>query len=486
LVHDDSYPDVMWTSPLEDFIPADFALEDPHATAHTTIEDALSHRSGLPRHDLMYGQLNDTVSSIVKRMRYLPMTAEPRTTWQYCNIMFGAMTDVIETITGQKLEAVLRENFWKPLGMSSTTFTLPSAVDETSHLARGYYWDKPVSEQLVTSKGRYVPEPYIDISPISGAGSTISTVNDYALWIRAWLNAARVGQSRNTSSPITRRIFHDLLSPRAIVSELADDEEPDDVDFITPPNYALGWAAAKVGARTIVSHNGGLTGFGTDVYMLPGHEYGIITMANTAGTSNIAGAIIASRLLLEKFNVTSGHEVWGSELRGSLITMANANLHRPKFVKPRLSRSFELPPSTLYSRVQPVSGSVIDLAGRYTHPAYGTIDLNIATSQDSLSESILESLIYPRLWPLKIQLYHITNTVFAVKAFTPHGLGNITSGEDIVWEDENDDDRRAFFELGLDGAVETMGIELEDSMVDMARRKGRHHWKDGMIWFEKI
>ena len=159
LVHDDKYPDVEWTSPINEFIPADFALEDPHATTHTSIEDALSHRSGLPRHDLMYGQLNDTPSSVVQRIRYLPMTAEPRTKFQYCNIMFGVITDLIETVTGQKLEAVLRDNFWKPLGMSSTTFTIPSAVGENSRLARGYYWDPPVSKQLTNSKRQNVPQP---------------------------------------------------------------------------------------------------------------------------------------------------------------------------------------------------------------------------------------------------------------------------------------------------------------------------------------
>lgn len=144
-------PTLEWTSRIRDLIPADFALEDDHATAHTTIEDALSHRTGLPRHDSIEGQANDSVAALVRRMRHLPMTAEPRTTWQYCNLMYAVMTDVLETLHGRDLENILAEEFWKPLGMRSTTFTNPldeaydGPHDARDRLARGYYWSPDAS-----------------------------------------------------------------------------------------------------------------------------------------------------------------------------------------------------------------------------------------------------------------------------------------------------------------------------------------------------
>ena len=115
-------------------------LEDEWATNHITIEDALSHRTGLPGHDLIYGREGDTVSKVTQRLRYLPMTAEPRVEWQYCNVMYAVITDLIQTITGRPLESVLRDWIWEPLGMRSTTFTIPSTKDRTK-LARGYYWN---------------------------------------------------------------------------------------------------------------------------------------------------------------------------------------------------------------------------------------------------------------------------------------------------------------------------------------------------------
>lgn len=476
LVHDEQYPDLKWTSPIADFLPADFALEDAHATSHTTIEDALSHRSGLPRHDLMYGQLHDTPSSVVQRIRHLPMTAEPRTIFQYCNIMFGVITDLIETVRGQKLETVLRQNFWEPLGMASTTFTMPQSHD-SSRLARGYFWDPPTSDQTTTSKGQYVAEPYIDIGPISGAGATISTVNDYALWIKAWLDAP---YSQNSSSPITRRIFRDLLSPRTIISGLGSD---DGLHFISPPLYGLGWLTTKILGETLVFHNGGLTGFGTELYMLPEQGYGVITMGNTAETSNDAGAMIAGSLLLQKLDEDGGQDTSASDLKSSLLHLTRRSLDRRLGRRESLSRSQG---STLEVEALPLPGSITDFAGQYSHQAYGTVNFTVTASRDSASEKILEGLFYPRTWPTKVQLFHESDTVFAVKACSPHGIGDIVSGEDIVWEDVSDEDDRAVFQLGLNGVVERIGLPLEPSMADAAAAKGEKYWSEGLIWLDKV
>ncbi|KAK3615508.1 hypothetical protein LTR56_026550 [Elasticomyces elasticus] len=485
LVEDDeAHPDVQWKSPINAFIREDFVLEDEYLTSHTTIEDALSHRTGLPRHDLMYGQTGDTVSSVVHRMRWLPMTAQPRTTWQYCNLMFAVITDLLESVTGIALEDLLRDKFWKPLGMLSTSFTIPS---DTSRLATGYYWDADESEgHQFTHTGRYVSEPYLDIFPISGAGATISTVNDYALWAGAWLHAATdSSKSANKSSPITRSLFNALATPRTIIQGFTNPGDPTDpFAFVTPITYALGWMTLKVLGEPLVTHDGGLTGFGTCLYLLPGLDYGVVTMGNTAGSSNVAGSIVASRLLIQRLGLSDAN---ATEVTDTLLSASQASL-RPSAEKSRIqrrARSRDL----LHASNLPLPGSLADFAGIYTHPAYGILNLTLATVTATASASgnteVLTALLYPRAWPHKIQLSHVTDTVFAVSLFTPHGRGDIVSGANIVWE-LTESDYTAIFKFGLDGeVVETMGIELEDTMVEVARNKGPKAWKEGMLWYEK-
>jgi CubicO group peptidase (beta-lactamase class C family) len=113
------YSNIQWSTPISELIRDDFVLENDYATTHTTIEDALSHRSGLPRHDFSYGK-KTTVKDTIRDLRYLPLTAEPRTTFQYCNIMFLVASHVVESLTGVWLGDFLKERIWEPLGMKST------------------------------------------------------------------------------------------------------------------------------------------------------------------------------------------------------------------------------------------------------------------------------------------------------------------------------------------------------------------------------
>jgi CubicO group peptidase (beta-lactamase class C family) len=129
LVDDNAnFSNVQWHTPIVRLIPNDFALSDEYATTHTTIEDALSHRSGLPRHDYSYGGNYDgqkpSIKGSVRAMRHLPWTAEPRTKFQYCNQMYAVASHVIETLTGSWLGDVLKERIWGPLNMKATVSLL--------------------------------------------------------------------------------------------------------------------------------------------------------------------------------------------------------------------------------------------------------------------------------------------------------------------------------------------------------------------------
>ena len=50
LVDDDDRPDIQWTTPVSKLIRDDFVLSDSRYTEMVTVEDILSHRSGLPEY----------------------------------------------------------------------------------------------------------------------------------------------------------------------------------------------------------------------------------------------------------------------------------------------------------------------------------------------------------------------------------------------------------------------------------------------------
>lgn len=45
----ETYPEVQWDTPVSRLLPEDFVLADQFYTDHVTLEDIISHRSGLPR-----------------------------------------------------------------------------------------------------------------------------------------------------------------------------------------------------------------------------------------------------------------------------------------------------------------------------------------------------------------------------------------------------------------------------------------------------
>jgi len=48
LVEDNkNFPEVQWTTPLHELLPEDFAMPTPELTERVTVEDILSHRTGM-------------------------------------------------------------------------------------------------------------------------------------------------------------------------------------------------------------------------------------------------------------------------------------------------------------------------------------------------------------------------------------------------------------------------------------------------------
>ena len=410
--------------------------------------------------------------------------------------MYGVVTDLLETLTGLKLETILREKFWGPLGMASTSFSGP--ISE-SRLARGYYWNPEQDDSSTTmaispSKSQYFPEVYWNLSDASGAGATISSVKDYALWVKALLGTANATKPRNASSPINYALYREILTPRTIRQSL----DPNGTDFLPPRLYALGWGIISINGHTIVGHNGGLPGFGTNVFFLPDDGYGIVTMGNTDVSSNLVGSIIASVLLKRKLGLST--EETTSAENSLSAAFSDSHVHQgrhhhrngendgvgvPRSQDPDPSPPPpDWPPATTANL--PLPGAISDFAGMYTHPAYGVLNFTVSISSETSSggrpgSSFLYGLpTLTRALNYALELHHVTDTLFTARVMLQHGLD-----PEVVWE--HIISVRAVFKFGLSGeVVETLGIELEEEMVQAARRKGGKFWKEGMIWFEKM
>ena len=146
---DEKHKNFQWETHLSQLIRDDFVLPDPYWTEHITLEDALSHRTGFTTHNKCCIGTGSSVRENVRKLRHVPASREPRTISQYCNIMFVAVSHAIEVVTGEYLGNFLARRIWKPLGMTSTYFSLEDAKKSETPFAEGYYWDKEKEEHVV-------------------------------------------------------------------------------------------------------------------------------------------------------------------------------------------------------------------------------------------------------------------------------------------------------------------------------------------------
>ncbi|THV78565.1 beta-lactamase family protein [Aureobasidium pullulans] len=233
---------VQWDSLMSSLLPDDFVLSTAEATNMVTVEDILSHRTGLPSHDLSIlsiGSKNpDTVRSITRNLRHLALSKEPKTTYQYSNMMYTVATHLIETLSQQSFSHFLRERILRPLGMTST-FTGSAQV-----------WASGQGDRFSTPyffhDGKNHHTCHQDTPQGQGAGSIQSSVDDYAEFIRAMMNRM---------DPITRPIYECVTDPR-ISRTPGKTLEDRGKDGSPEASYALGWDVKHYRGAKIIAHDG--------------------------------------------------------------------------------------------------------------------------------------------------------------------------------------------------------------------------------------
>ena len=254
---------VEWDKPVRNYIPW-FRLFDAQAGERLTPRDLVTHRSGLPRHDLVwYNNHAATREQLVRSLAYLPPTADLREKWQYNNMMFLTAGYLVETLTGKSWEDAVRALVFEPLGMVRSNFSvLESQKDKDFAL--------PYDER----DGKVQKIPFRDISIVGPAGSINSTVNEMSCWVTVHLNGGSYGDKQ----VIGANTLADLHTPYMTTGGVST--RPD----ITAPDYALGWMVDNYRGHRRVHHGGNIDGFSAMVSFLPNDGLGFVVLSNKNGT----------------------------------------------------------------------------------------------------------------------------------------------------------------------------------------------------------
>ncbi|KAM5529942.1 penicillin-binding protein [Fusarium oxysporum f. sp. phaseoli] len=424
-----------WSTTISSIVHDDFVLQDAWATEHITLDDAVSHRTGIAAYDKSYAQVVEgkevKPKDIVRNLRNLPLSTEPRLKFSYTNLMYTTLSHVIETVTGKWLGDVMKELIWGPLDMNSTFFDLQDAINAPYQLASGYYWDK--------KEGKYGEVPFMNITELSGAGAIFSNVLDYAKWVKCLLHEA---------PPFSKEVHKDIKTPRILKS--IQPNGPYDIK-----TYGLGWERTHFKGHVIYMHSGGLHAYGAQVYWLPEAKYGVVAFANTATTSNAAEDILAWKLIQDRFGIPENERFdfdanYRKFWNGLSSTVDEAvDILYPERPNPPL----------------PATVNTTKLQGIYYDPGYGRIALREQPHPNRSDEKILVADRQEMTWKYQMNLHHVSGDYWVVYLPLLENPGYFT--EFVAAE----------FKIGNDGKPVGLQVDWVDRVTDEV---------EGKVLFKKV
>ena len=337
--------------PVNQYIPG-LRFYNDALTSQVTTRDMMSHRTGLPRHDMSWYGSSVSRDSLVYRIRYFQPSATLREKWQYNNYMFLAQGYLAEQLTGTSWEKLLQQKIFTPLGMS---FSSPSitALSNGSNSSLGYKVEKDSLIKKIE---------YMNIDAMGPAGSINSNARDMARWVQTWIN----GGMYNTQEVIPAAYHAQAMSSQMVISGALPSKEISDV-FLS--NYGMGWVLASYRGHYRVEHGGNIDGFSASTSFFPTDSIGIVVLVNQNGSSlpGIIRNTIVDRML------GLGYRDWSG------IQMANA-----KKAKAAEKDEQKADSSAKKMGTRP-SHSLNDYTGTYSHPGYGSFIIRM--EGDSLKGS---------------------------------------------------------------------------------------------------
>jgi len=208
-----------------------------------TIRHLLTHTSGLVREAPGFDPFKiQSDADVIKSAYPLPLRFAPGEKWEYSNIGYFALAEIISTLSGRPWTEYLSENIFRPSGMNTTRPT--NTKDSLPDRAQGY----TDNDRLRNAD---------DWKALRPSGAFLSTVLDMAKW-DAVLNTDRIlreSSRRQMWSPVT-------------------------LNDGTSYSYGFGWSISKQDDHRVVQHNGGMPGFRSAFARFVDDKLSIIVLMN--------------------------------------------------------------------------------------------------------------------------------------------------------------------------------------------------------------
>jgi CubicO group peptidase (beta-lactamase class C family) len=220
-----------------------------------TIEHLLTHTSGIKSFtnipEYMEISKDDLKpEEVIKEFKNQPMEFAPGTKWSYCNSGYFLLGYIIEKASGKTYREYIEENFFKPLGMTSSCYGDNSRI--IKNRASGYQ----------TNGNEVVNASYVSMLIPYAAGAIQSTVEDLFKWNQA------IHSYRLLKKETLDKAFTEYKMPSG-----------------KGTGYGYGWMLQQVQGSPTIEHGGSINGFQTNALYLPKEDIFVAVFSNSNAKS---------------------------------------------------------------------------------------------------------------------------------------------------------------------------------------------------------
>lgn len=259
-----------WDKPVRDVLPS-FKLYDPVASERMTPRDLVTHRSGLPRHDMLWYNSPFSRREMVERLRYLEPSKDFRSTFQYNNLMFMTAGYLTGQLAGTTWEEFVRQRILLPLGMQSTNFSVLDS-QKSADFAMPYKNVKDEAKEI----------PFRVIDQVGPAGSINSSAEDMGQYLLFHLSKGKHGSTQILSENNAAQ----MQVPQMVAGGEIRYKE------VGHSSYGMGFAVGAYRGHKLIEHGGAIDGFTASFSFLPQDNLGVVVLTNLNADKNPLPAIV--------------------------------------------------------------------------------------------------------------------------------------------------------------------------------------------------
>ena len=255
--------------PVSKWIPEFAHIELPTSdSAPLKIRQLMSHSAGLPEDNPWADQqLAASEADLTQWLRQgIAFSTPPGTRYEYSNYAFGLLGRIVTKASGIPYDHYVQREILSKLHMDSTTFEFSLVPKERR--AIGY---------RLQPDGTYLEEPPLPQGAFGSAGGLLTTADDLGRYVAFHLSAWPPRDDPDTG-PVRRSSVREMShrwTPSNLTARRVDGKLQ-----VMDAGYGYGLRiATDCRFERIVSHNGGLPGFGSTMAWLPDYGVGIFAMA---------------------------------------------------------------------------------------------------------------------------------------------------------------------------------------------------------------